>query len=160
MEILLYRSLSERLENQHETLQHLVDAATGHRLTYHPAPGKWSAKDNIAHPAAYQPVFTGRIHSILEENSPVFGGYVADTDPGFEAIRSHSVSELIRMLHADRAVIYSLLTGLPPARLARTGIHPKFGTLTVVQWTEFFLLHEAHHLFTIFRLVYDGQDSR
>ena len=28
-------------------------------------------------------------------------------------------------------------------------LHPRFGLLTVVDWTEFFLLHEAHHLYTM-----------
>lgn len=34
----------------------------------------------------------------------------------------------------------------------RIGLHPVYGPMTLEGWTEFFLLHEAHHLFTILRL--------
>lgn len=37
--------------------------------------------------------------------------------------------------------------------LGRTGTHPVFGTMTITQWLNFFLLHEANHLFTIFKLA-------
>jgi hypothetical protein len=46
-----------------------------------------------------------------------------------------------------------LITNLNDGELLLTGTHPKFGVLTIPGWTEFFLLHEAHHLFTIFRLA-------
>jgi hypothetical protein len=41
---------------------------------------------------------------------------------------------------------------VPDDQLALKGTHPKYGTLMITEWTEFFLLHEAHHLFTLFRL--------
>jgi len=47
----------------------------------------------------------------------------------------------------------SLITNLNDEELLLTGSHPKFGVMTIPGWTEFFLLHEAHHLFTIFRLA-------
>jgi hypothetical protein len=43
---------------------------------------------------------------------------------------------------------------LSPDKLDRTGIHPKYGKLNIIDWTEFFLLHEAHHLFAIFQLTH------
>jgi hypothetical protein len=43
--------------------------------------------------------------------------------------------------------------GLRPADLNRTGEHPVFGKMNMIKWLHFFLLHEAHHLFTIFKLA-------
>jgi hypothetical protein len=37
--------------------------------------------------------------------------------------------------------------------LDKTGHHPVFGEMNLIQWLNFFLLHEAHHLFTIFKLA-------
>ncbi len=37
-------------------------------------------------------------------------------------------------------------------QLMRIGLHPVYGPMTIEGWTEFFLLHEAHHFFTILRL--------
>ena len=32
------------------------------------------------------------------------------------------------------------------------GRHPVLGSMTMIEWIEFFLLHEAHHLMAIFRI--------
>ena len=37
--------------------------------------------------------------------------------------------------------------------LAKTGTHPVFGQMTMTHWLNFFLLHEAHHFFTILKLT-------
>jgi hypothetical protein len=37
--------------------------------------------------------------------------------------------------------------------LNKTGTHPVYGNLNILKWIEFFLLHEAHHLLTIFQLA-------
>jgi hypothetical protein len=62
---------------------------------------------------------------------------------------------LIKQLDNDRKIIYELITGLSDSQLNRTGVHKKFGPLNIIEWIEFFLLHEAHHLFTIFQLAHD-----
>jgi hypothetical protein len=35
----------------------------------------------------------------------------------------------------------------------KTGQHPAFGQMNLIQWMNFFLLHEGHHLFAIFKLT-------
>ncbi len=35
----------------------------------------------------------------------------------------------------------------------RTGVHPKFGEMSLALWLEFFLVHEAHHLYVVLQLV-------
>ena len=61
------------------------------------------------------------------------------------------------MLFRSRNAIYVLITNLTDAAQSRTGVHKKYGKLTVLQWTEFFLLHEAHHIYTIFQLANDTE---
>jgi hypothetical protein len=40
---------------------------------------------------------------------------------------------------------------LKQAELDKKGIHPVYGTMSLQLWLNFFLLHEAHHLFAIFK---------
>jgi hypothetical protein len=47
---------------------------------------------------------------------------------------------------------------MSPAESGRTGLHPTFGEMDVAGWLDFFLLHEAHHLYTA--LVRVGEASR
>lgn len=149
----LYTSLSDRLKTQYLTIEQLVSGINNDKLNISPAHGKWSALDNIAHLARYQKIFTGRIHQILNEDTPVFDRYNGDFDPEFSPFRSLPLTALLEIINADRIIINDLLLELTPIELSRIGVHPKYGRLTILKWAEFFILHEAHHLFTIFQLV-------
>lgn len=148
----LYKSLSDRLQNQHEAIGNII-IGKDTRLNFHPEKNKWSIHDNIAHLAKYQLMFLGRMNTILKEENPLFDRYRAEDDPDFETWRNHETQQLIKILTADRQTIFDLITNLPDEKLIRTGTHGKFGKLTIIHWTEFFLLHEAHHIFTIFQLA-------
>jgi hypothetical protein len=148
-------SVMTRLQYQHETLPAMIEGFTEDRLKYRVNPGKWSAFENIAHLAAYQPVFAGRIERLESENDPAFERYLAENDPMFATYLGRALNELTSTIVIDRSAITARLKGMTESALRRTGLHPKFGRLTMIEWAEFFLLHEAHHLFTIFMLVRD-----
>ena len=153
--MLLYPSLYNRLENQHQLLEQIIKNVSDQRMQLQPAPGKWSAHDNIAHLARYQEYFVSRIHAILEQDTPAFERYNADNDPDFENWLAKPTTELIESIRSNRQVIFESITGLSEDQLNRIGIHKKFGKLTLVRWAEFFLLHESHHHFSVFKLVQD-----
>lgn len=146
-------SILTRLQFQHETISELIAGLTEQQLKQRVNPEKWSAFENIAHLAAYQPVFLLRLERILSENDPAFERYTADQDPSFPVYLEKTLTGLIGAIAGDRMAITVKLREMSETALQRTGIHPKFGGLTTVLWAEFFLLHEAHHLFTLFQLV-------
>ena len=150
---MLYPSLKSRLKDQHNSLAVLITDLDTNKLRYRPEPGKWNIQDNIVHLAVYQPIFINRINTILEKDKPAFHSYRADDDPVFLAWREWDVKDLMTRLNEDREQLYQLITNLSEKELNRTGTHLRYGTLTIIQWTEFFLLHEAHHQFTIFKLA-------
>ena len=151
----VYPSLVDRLNTQHETIRNILSTIDNSRLLIRPQPNKWNIHDNIAHLTRYQPVFIDRINQILLEEAPFFGRYVAEEDPQFEICRALNIETLFQQLDADRKRIFDLITTLTDIQLNRTGIHKKYGRLNIIQWTEFFLLHESHHIFTIFQLAHD-----
>jgi hypothetical protein len=57
--------------------------------------------------------------------------------------------EVMRKLKALRGELIKAVTHLPPDQLDRIGVHPILGDMTVPLWIEFFLLHEAHHLYVL-----------
>lgn len=152
---MLYNALTSRLRNQHEAIIEIIAPADDTRLYENPAPGKWSAFDNIVHLAKYQPVFIDRINTMLQANETVFERYSAEDDPEFSAWQQWPLDKLLERLQEDRLRIFSLVSNLTEEELEHAGIHKKYGRLTIIQWTEFFLLHEAHHIFTIFRILND-----
>src|SRR5580658_2261492 len=142
-----------RLRHQHETIRELVGDLPEQALRRVINPGKWSAFDNIAHLACYQGIFLLRLERIQMETSPVFDAYVADTDPNFHAYQQRSLPHLFTSIESRRSTLLNKLEGMDEAALLRTASHPRYGLLDTTRWTEFFLLHEAHHLYTIFMLV-------
>lgn len=153
----LYSALLDRLKNQQEAIAPIIHSVDKTRVSAHPMEGKWSIYDNIAHLANYQPVFIDRVNTILTQDLPFFERYSAENDPAFERWRDRALTDLIKTLNADRQILFNLITSLSDEQLNRAGHHKKYGRLTVIQWTEFFLLHEAHHIFTIFQLANDTE---
>jgi len=52
-----------------------------------------------------------------------------------------------------RVGLIEAVRSLSEPDLARIGVHAALGPLALSEWLEFFLVHEAHHLYQIFKLV-------
>ncbi len=155
---MIYTSLKERLNNQHKAIASIIIKLNNGKILYRPFRDKWNIHEQIAHLAKYQPVFIDRIRKILAMDDPQFDAYRAEDDDEFEIYCAFTTYELLKKISSDREVIYHLITHLPPDKLERMGIHQKYGKLSILDWTEFFLLHEAHHLYTIFQLAHTGRN--
>jgi hypothetical protein len=146
-------SALSRLRHQHQTIRELTGRLSDERIRRRPDPEKWGVFENVAHLACYHGVFQLRLEKIASEDSPAFGRYVAEADPDFPGYLQRPATALLDHIDTRRSALLIQLEGMTENHLRRTALHPQFGMLDVVQWTEFFLLHEAHHLYTIFRLV-------
>jgi uncharacterized damage-inducible protein DinB len=146
-------SITTRLEYQHKSLIDLIEGLSDEQIRQQVNPGKWSIFENIVHLATYQHVFIMRMKKILDEEFPQFPRYTADSDPVFHDNCSKTTREVMQNLIMTRRELIDMIVSLKAERLTRSGNHPLFGTMTVTGWLHFFLLHEAHHLFTIFKLV-------
>jgi len=116
-------------------------------------PDKWSVFENIVHLAAYQPAFIQRIGAMLNNQNPQFAAYKAENDPLFYVYLEKSTQELAEDIKKNRLVITGMLEAAGDEQLRYWGEHAKYGRLSMADWVEFFLLHEAHHLFTGFMLT-------
>ncbi|MGZ4878699.1 MAG: DinB family protein [Candidatus Angelobacter sp.] len=116
-------------------------------------PGKWSAHEQLAHLARYHQIFLQRIDRILAEEAPEFPRYRAEGDPDWPAWSGLPTPQLLVRISSMRAKLMARLRSLSEEDFERTGIHPKFGAMSLALWLEFFLVHEAHHLYVVLQLV-------
>jgi uncharacterized damage-inducible protein DinB len=148
---------SSRLQRCETQLQDfLAEALRGvdiNSLTQKPISSKWSAHENLAHLARYHQIFLERIDRILAEDAPAFARYRAEDDPEWPLWLSLPVQQLLVRLSSMRTKLMARLLSLTEADFQRTGVHPKFGSMSLSLWLEFFLVHEAHHLYVILGLV-------
>lgn len=146
-------SLSTRIQYQHKSLVDIIDGLNEEQLRRQINPGKWSIFENIVHLQTYQHAFVSRVRQILEGNNPSFDRYTAESDPDFLDNCHKSFREIMQDLITIRKEITAGLFGFSENDFKKTGGHPLFGSMDLLQWLNFFLLHESHHLFTIFRLA-------
>lgn len=151
--MLLPQTTIARLKTQHEVVEVLISGLSEDKLRFHPITDKWSVQENIAHLACYQQRVIVRTNKILKEENPSFESYIPEEDPEFPKFLSMAVPELLSHLKSIRLELVHLVSNLTDEQLKRTGSHTKFGKMNLVEWTEFFLLHEAHHIYTIFKLI-------
>ena len=152
---MLYASAKERLFTQHLSISEIIKTIPEEKLYLHPIAGKWSIHDNIAHLARYQLVFRERLDRILKTPEHYIERYIAENDPGFTEWQQKKTPEVMGQLQSERNLLIQFLVALNNSDLDKSGQHEKFGILKIPEWTEFFLLHEAHHIYTIFQLAHD-----
>ncbi len=85
--------------------------------------------------------------------SPALSRYRAEEDPAWKRWRGLAYKEIAAELASGREQLLARLKALSDADHERTGVHPKFGEMSLALWLEFFLVHEAHHLYVVMQLV-------
>lgn len=152
-------SVSTRLHYQHKSLLDIIESLSDEQLRRQVITGKWSIFENIVHLQTYQHVFIKRVKQMLEENDPQFPSYSAEGDTSFLDNCTMSTREILQDLIGTRKDINAEMAQFKEEDFNKTGHHPVFGKMNLLQWLNFFLLHEAHHLFTIFKLAAEFKKS-
>jgi uncharacterized damage-inducible protein DinB len=148
---------ASRLQRSETQLRDFLDEALRgvpvEKILEQAVPGKWSANENLAHLGRYHEIFLERIDRILAEENPAFTRYRAEDDPQWEAWRTLAYKEVAEKLASLREMLVARLKTLSAADYKRKGIHSKFGEMSLSLWLEFFLVHEAHHLYGVLQQV-------
>ncbi len=142
-----------RLRTQLDCLPILLSGVPEAALDNRPIAGKWSAREHLAHLARYQEMFLCRMQRIRSEDCPHLPRYRAEDDAEWPQRMLLPTAGILASLHSLRAQLVNQADHLPAAEFSRIGIHSKFGAMTLRQWLEFFLLHEAHHLLAVMQLI-------
>ncbi|HEY2394233.1 MAG TPA: DinB family protein [Candidatus Angelobacter sp.] len=144
----------QRCETQlQDFLAVALNGVPAEELTAKTVPDKWSAHEQLAHLARYHQIFLQRIERILAEQAPEFPRYRAEDDTEWAMWQSMPSQQVLVRLSSRRIKLMAQLRSLGEEDFGRTGIHPKFGKMSLSLWLEFFLVHEAHHLYVVLQLV-------
>ena len=146
---MISRSTRVRLETQLDALQPILAGSTAETLAMRPASGAWSAHEHLAHLARHHAVFFDRLRQVVTEDAPEFARYRAEEDPEWRAWSVLPTAEAVARLTDLRARIIAWVAALPDADADRCGVHPVFGTQSIGDMLDFFLLHEGHHLYVM-----------
>lgn len=149
--MILYESMLERLRSQHLGIFQLVKDLEKEDLI-EKKENEWSMQEHLVHLAVYQPRFVHRLQDILNQKSPEFEPYIPHNDLLFQEYLQMDWYDVWLRLVERRDDLIRVITALQPWQLQRIGIHARYGKMTLLEWIEFFLLHESHHTYKIFML--------
>lgn len=149
----LSSSVSTRMHYQHKTILEIIDGLSDEQTRRNIWPGKWSIFEIIVHLQTYQHTFVRRVKEILGGNCPQFERYSAEADPLFLDNCTKTTSDIIHDMVKLRKQMTAELLTFPEEDYNKQGIHPAFGKMNLSQWMNFFLVHEGHHLFVIFKMA-------
>ena len=146
-------AITTRLEYQHKSLMDIIEGLSDAQIRRQVILGKWSIFENIVNLATYQHAFKARLEQILDDDQPQFPRYVPEADPLFHENCTKTTREIMQDVIVTRRELIDKILFLDEEKLTRTGGHPLYGAMNIIHWLHFFVLHESHHLFTIFKLV-------
>lgn len=131
----------------------MIDGLSDEMIRRQVVAGKWSIFEHIVHLQTYQHTFISRLRQLLKGDNPSFTRYTAESDPQFADNCHKSLREIIQDLLSIRKQMQAEISSFPETDLYKTAVHPVFGKMNMPEWLNFFLLHEAHHMFAIFKLA-------
>ena len=138
-----------RLSTQLDSLSPMIAGLGAVELSRAPDNGKWTIHQHVAHLVRHHEIMLGRIERIRTEVSPSLDRYKAELDAAWPAMAARSTEAILELLHSLRRDLVAIADSLSADEWARVGIHPVLGRMNLVEWLDFFLLHEAHHLYAV-----------
>jgi hypothetical protein len=152
--------LTARLAHQLASFRTFVADADPRDLAWTPPSGRWSALLNLAHVGRHHEIMLERLERVLAEDAPAFPSYRETEDAGWAAWEALRPETLWPLLSERRGALEAWTARLTPAQAARTGVHARFGPMDVSRWLEFFLVHEAHHLYVAMLRLAEARAAR
>ena len=153
-------ALHARLSHQLASFRAWIADADPRDLTWRPPSGKWSALLNLAHVGRHHEVMRERLDRVLTEDRPTMPRYRETEDPGWSEWESLPPEAVLARLQERRDGLVAWADALTPEQWRRTGVHSTFGPMDVSRWLEFFLVHEAHHLYVVLQRLAEARSAR
>ncbi len=147
------------LDSYRELLDILAQTPTQLRQTAQaagePPAGEWSAAQVLAHLAAAERLFFGRLNQLLRERDPLLKRPSEEHFAYQEQLMSGTVEQNLNAFNAVRGEVISLLMGLSLRDWEKTGTHETRGEVTLADLVEHMVDHDAEHIEQLESLVID-----
>jgi hypothetical protein len=149
------RAPLEVIEDTPRRLAELVETIGPARLEVPPAPGKWSARDILAHLADAEIVFSFRLKQTLAEDHHIIQPF--DQDVWAKSYPACDARLALAALSAVRAWNLAFIRSVKPADLSKPVTHPERGSMTFQTIVETMAGHDRNHIQQMERIA--GQSA-
>lgn len=138
------REPREVVETTPLELHRLAGRIGAAHMTTPRAPGKWSARDILAHLADCEIAFGYRLRQVLAEDHHVIQPF--DQDKWAAPYASMDANAALQLFEALRNWNVALLKTVTPAQLEKKTVHPERGEMTFQTIVETMAGHDLNHV--------------
>ena len=156
----LLPQIADRLSHTPSTARSLIAGLPADAIAFHETDRAWSVFDVVCHMADGEITdWMPRVRAIVSGDGH-FPPY--DREGGFARYKGRTLTAVVDEFERLRTQSLADLAALQltPATLARTGVHPEFGPVTLQQLLATWVTHDHAHLAQLSRILvrYYGQD--
>jgi hypothetical protein len=147
------QQLIENYAQGYAEVTRALEGFPAERLSDHPLPGKWSAREIVHHLADSESISAQRLRKLLVEKNPVITGY--DQEAYARLLRYDEWKDLAPALEAFRVArenTVPLLRAMSEDDWSREGWHTESGRYTAEIWLAIYAVHAHGHAGQIRRL--------
>jgi uncharacterized damage-inducible protein DinB len=145
------RNALETIERTPARLASLIATIGEKRVNEAPAPGKWSARDIVAHLADCEIVFTFRLRQTLAQDNPTIQPF--DQEKWAATYAAYDASLALYAFSSLRQWNLALLRSLTPEAFQRKMTHPERGEMTFQTVLETIGGHDLNHIGQLERIA-------
>ena len=116
------------------------------QLRYRPNAGAWSLKEVCGHLRDFAEIDHRRLYMMMTQENPLLPGYDQEDLAREHSHQESDISTIVAELRSWRLKTVELLTELVDANWARQGRHEEFGRMSIRQFVERWVRHDAMHL--------------
>jgi uncharacterized damage-inducible protein DinB len=141
--------VEQRLKRLERTADELAAAIRGHSdgaLSRRPDPKSWAAKEALCHLRDTEENFMARFESIMAMDDPKFLGVNPDRWAEERQYLRNDAGDVVAAFRKRREDSLAFLRKCTPEQLARGGIHPARGRMTVDDFVTLMAWHDDNHL--------------
>ncbi len=138
-------ALLERFRRGPELLAVVLTGVFGEEEDFVPAPGKWSARQIVAHLADSELVVAHRLRQVIAEDNPTLVAYDQDAWTANLDYARRKPKQSLETFRRLRSENYELLKGLPESGFERAGNHTENGRITLLGLLEEDANHAESH---------------
>jgi hypothetical protein len=137
--------LLDRFRRGPELLAVVLTGVFGEEEDFVPAPGKWSARQIVAHLADAEVVCAHRLRQVIAEDNPTLVNVDQDAWAARLDYAARKPKQSLETFRRVRAENHALLKDLPESAFARVGTHTEAGPLTLRALLERGAAHAESH---------------
>jgi hypothetical protein len=135
----------------------LIKRLNKKQLTRHPAPGKWSIAEVLAHLADAELVVGWRMRSILTSNATTVQPFDQDTWAATFQYNKRDPKASLEMFRVLRDNNLALLKSVPKSLWENHGMHQERGKETVAHIVQMMAGHDLNHLQQVEKIVKESR---